>query len=146
MSVGKVAFAVGGGAAIAYGANVFGKIGGTWVNEQAKAWTEKTFVQNPELIGGMAGSVLVASLLKKDTSLLATMILASILLTTLAVKKVNLTALSTINKQSAMNIGKVVFFSGLVALAGAHFIGPGWGTLLGLGAAMHLASQKESIE
>ncbi len=55
MSVGKVAFAIGGGAVIACGARELGKIGGTWFNDQYKQWTNKTLTKTPELMGGMAG-------------------------------------------------------------------------------------------
>ena len=146
MSVGKVALAIGGGAVIAYGARELGKIGGAWLHDQYKQWTSKTITQNPELIGGVAGSVLVASLLKKDTSLITTMILSSILLSTLAINKINLSALHQITNQCIMDVGRVCFFSGLVAIAGARYIGPGWGTLLGLCAVYALSQQKKSVE
>lgn len=137
-SAGRVLFAIGGGAAIACGAHILGEMTGKWIAKQAKKWKYDVLELDSGLTGAVAGSVLVACRLPKNTPLLIAMMLTSILLTTLTVKKVSLCAQLGIPYSTP----KAVFFSGLIALAGARYISPAWGTFLGLAAAVQLSSSR----
>ncbi|MBS0616076.1 MAG: hypothetical protein JSR58_05945 [Verrucomicrobia bacterium] len=142
MSVGKIAFTVVAGAGIAFGANAIGKMAGKWIYDQSKKLGNPIDIQNPEVIGGVAGGIIAASVLKLNNSLMAAMLVASVFLTTLAAKKIELCALKNFNIEQMVEHAAPIFFSGLIALAGARFISPEWGALLGMGAAIYFSQEK----